>query len=190
MQFALQDLRKWGYRKIFMSFVPNDNSRDFFFHNIEVADCSYYSIRCSSFSFPRKWGTIRDNIKFNYIGMNSFIHLCEPMIDTVDIDTACQRKFRNHWQSLWKTVARDLSLTDREYSLLERFGIRLAFEDDTLYEVPFKITQFFNVILCWYVLTQTESSFTRLGMTALELIELMITSDDDDFVDLIVDNFL
>lgn len=189
MQFALQDLRKWGYKKIFQSFASNEQERVNFFQDIEKADYAYYNVKCSAFTFPRKWGSIKEECSHYYLGMKTFIYSCEPMIDNIEIDNTCQRKFRNQWYSLWRSVTKDLDLTERESKLLENFGIKLAFADLEQYEVPDNIITFFDAVLGWYVFTQSEYSFDTVDMTPLELVELLVTSDSDSFVGIVRTSF-
>ena len=184
MQFALQDLRKWGYKKIFMNFYTTASGRDNFLKSIKTANSELYNIKCSAFSFPKKWSLVNKDILQYYQGMDKFMHFCEPMIENIDIDETCQRKFRNQWDSLWKNVGKILELSEQNLCIIKDFGIRVCFCED-LFSIPDDLFIFLNSIISWSIFTSSETNIESNSLSSLDLVEQMVLLSSDEFVNLV-----
>ena len=121
-----------------------------------------------------------------YYGMSRFVDMCEPLLRSIDNpDDSIKRKIRNQWDSLWKCLKEDLSLSEVACKELKELGIRLLFqykEENLPIHINAEVFEFYNAILTWYTYTVTESAMTNLALSPLELIEFMTINDADKFI--------
>lgn len=179
MQFAIQDIRKYGNLKI--AKLCDDN----FLGLVYGLNSTAYSVKCSAYGFPLRWGRVRQNVESGYQGLERFVKYCEPMIDDLDLsgqskDSApVRRKFRNMWSRMWAMFAEDLGLSRQNAEILYDYGLRLAFLD--LNDIPEIVLTFYNAVLSWFVLTQYESNLTSLGLSWLDILHSLILCDSEEF---------
>lgn len=181
MQFALQDLRRWGYRKLL-----SDLSKEEFISLATTIVSENLGVRCSAFSFPRFWCDFRMKNAVEYKGMFVFTRFCEPLIDNIDVDVTCQRKFRNQWQSFCKSLSKDVGFTKDEENIISECGILMSFAVNRG-EAYDKLINYFNAILCWYIFTQTESSISDISLSPNMLIESMMLMTSSEFLQYVLD---
>lgn len=184
MQIALQDIRRWGNLKIAEHFFPCWNDRLLFIQKLSLINSNYNFYKASAYSFPRKHKNISYNSRNLYSGIESFILDCEPMIDNIEIDDICQRRFRNSWNSLWKSFCEDLEFSDSEKIMLSELGIRLAYilSEDTDYSDLQDVIDFYNAVIRWSLFTKQESNFEKNDLSFISVMEMLVTSNSSDFV--------
>lgn len=189
MQFALQDIRKWGYKKIALKYFNTSESRFRFINRITLYNAQYYNIKASPYSIPSIWSKVElgRSLKSTYISFLNFAYSCEPLLDNVVADDIVKRKFRNTWTKLWSNFSKDLGLSDSEEKVLMEFGIRLAFiinEQGVLFSEDLnEILEFYNAVIKWSLFTQKEGNIYRNDLEPLDIIDLLIFKDSHDFVD-------
>ena len=186
MQFSVSDIRKWGSLKIFNNYFTTDVGRQGFIERLRQLNYALSDCKCSAYSISRVYKNVYYDMHNQYYGMSRFVDMCEPLIRSIDNpDDSIKRKIRNQWDSLWKCLKEDLSLSDAVCKELKELGIRLLFqytENDLPINISAEVFEFYNAILTWYTYTVTESAMTNLALSPLELIEFMITSDADKFI--------
>lgn len=186
MQFSVSDIRKWGSLKIFNNYFTTDIGRQGFIERLRQLNFALSSYKCSAYSIPRVYKDVYYDMHSQYYGMSRFVDMCEPLLRSIDNpDDSIKRKIRNQWDSLWKCLKEDLSLSEVAYKELKELGIRLLFqykEDNLPIHINAEVFEFYNAILTWYTYTVTESAMTNLALSPLELIEFMIISDADKFI--------
>lgn len=187
MQIALQDVRKLGYKKIMLGLAETPQQREILFKYLQTIYARLCNIKCSAFSFPKKYHDTVSNTSRYYDGMLRFLRTCEPMIDNIEVTQICQRKFRNQWTSLWQSFSKDLHLSEQESALLCDLGIKLYFSDDTSPEV-LNVIKLFNSILNWYIFTQSESVTETMGYDVIDLLTMLSTNSNSDFVEFVAFN--
>lgn len=186
MQFSVSDIRKWGSLKIFNNYFTTDIGRQGFIERLRQLNFALSDYKCSAYSIPRVYKDVYYDMHSQYYGMSRFVDMCEPLLRSIDNpDDSIKRKIRNQWDSLWKCLKEDLSLSEVACKELKELGIRLLFqykEDDLPIHINAEVFEFYNAILTWYTYTVTESAMTNLALSPLELIEFMIISDADKFI--------
>ena len=190
MQFAVQDIRGWGNRKLCSYFYGSNESKNAFIERMRIKNMMLSDIKSSAYSLPKVYKDLHSHIDNVYVGMVRFVDMCEPLILSIDkIDATIQRKFRNQWDTLWKCFERDTGLPHDTVLTLKELGIRLCFCDSDSVLVSDEVLEFYNTVISWYVFTISESSIQTLGLSSLDLIEVMILSDNMDFVFSIIKGF-
>lgn len=186
MQFSVSDIRKWGSLKIFNNYFTTDISRQGFIERLRQLNFALSDYKCSAYSIPRVYKDVYYDMHSQYYGMSRFVDMCEPLLRSIDNpDDSIKRKIRNQWDSLWKCLKEDLSLSEVACKDLKELGVRLLFqykEEDLQIHINAEVFEFYNAILTWYTYTVTESAMTNLALSPLELIEFMIISDADKFI--------
>lgn len=186
MQFSVSNIRKWGSLKIFNNYFTTDAGRQGFIERLRQLNFALSNYKCSAYSIPRIYKDVYYDMHYQYYGMSRFVDMCEPLLRSIDNpDDSVKRKIRNQWDSLWKCLKEDLSLSEVACKELKELGIRLLFqytEDDLPIHISAEVFEFYNAILTWYTYTVTESAMTNLALSPLELIEFMIISDADKFI--------
>ena len=186
MQFSVSDIRKWGSLKIFNNYFTTDIGRQGFIERLRQLNFALSDYKCSAYSVPRVYKDVYYDMHNQYYGMSRFVDMCEPLIRSIDNpDDSIKRKIRNQWDSLWKCLKEDLSLSEVACKELKELGIRLLFqykEENLPIHINTEVFEFYNAILTWYTYTVTESAMANLALSPLELIEFMIISDADKFI--------
>ena len=186
MQIALQDIRQWGNIKIGKTFFRTLDDKEMLIQNIALLNTEYAEIKISAYSLPKKWNKLSINLKNYFSGLYTFVLDCEPMIDMIDIDEVCQRKFRNNWTRTWKNIGEDLKLSKSEIALLSEFGIKLAFilcvEDFVWSRDLHNIISFYNSLLIWSVFTQSDLNFEKNSLSFLNVLKVLSITDNNEFV--------
>lgn len=186
MQFSVSDIRKWGSLKIFNNYFTTDIGRQGFIERLRQLNFALSDYKCSAYSIPRVYKDVYYDMHSQYYGMSRFVDMCEPLLRSIDNpDDSIKRKIRNQWDSLWKCLKEDLSLSEVACKELKELGVRLLFqytEEDLQIHINAEVFEFYNAILTWYTYTVTESAMTNLALSPLELIEFMIISDADKFI--------
>lgn len=186
MQFSVSDIRKWGSLKIFNNYFTTDIGRQGFIERLRQLNFALSDYKCSAYSIPRVYKDVYYDMHSQYYGMSRFVDMCEPLLRSIDNpDDSIKRKIRNQWDSLWKCLKEDLSLSEVACKDLKELGVRLLFqykEEDLQIHINAEVFEFYNAILTWYTYTVTESAMTNLALSPLELIEFMIISDADKFI--------
>ena len=186
MQFSVSDIRKWGSLKIFNNYFTTDIGRQGFIERLRQLNFALSDYKCSAYSIPRVYKDVYYDMHSQYYGMSRFVDMCEPLLRSIDNpDDSIKRKIRNQWDSLWKCLKEDLSLSEVACKELKELGIRLLFqykEEDLQIHINAEVFEFYNAILTWYTYTVTESAMTNLALSPLELIEFMTINDADKFI--------
>lgn len=186
MQFSVSDIRKWGSLKIFNNYFTTDIGRQGFIERLRQLNFALSDYKCSAYSIPRVYKDVYYDMHSQYYGMSRFVDMCEPLLRSIDNpDDSIKRKIRNQWDSLWKCLKEDLSLSEVACKELKELGIRLLFqykEEDLQIHINAEVFEFYNAILTWYTYTVTESAMTNLTLSPLELIEFMTINDADKFI--------
>lgn len=185
MQFAVQDIRRWGSLKIFNNYFSSDLGRQSFIERLRTCNFMLEDYKCSAYSIPRIYKDVYYDIHNQYYGMIRFVDMCEPLIRSMDKpDDSVKRKIRNQWDSMWKCLKDDLSLNDNAFKAMKELGIRLLFSytSNEYIHIDPEIFEFYNAILTWYTYTVSESAIANLELSSLELIEFMVINDSDKFV--------
>lgn len=184
MQLAVQDIRRLGFKKIAKSFYKSFESRIAFYERLRQENCSLCNYKSSAYSLPKYYNGIKDNLYGKYNGFIRFIDFCSPMLGVAKVDSVTQRKVRNQWDSLWKCIQRDLTLTDVDINILKELGIRIALAEKELISV--EIYDFYNAVLSWYVYTNSESNLNEMGLDFNNLLEVMVLESSQNFLDIIL----
>lgn len=186
MQFSVSDIRKWGSLKIFNNYFTTDIGRQGFIERLRQLNFALSDYKCSAYSIPRVYKDVYYDMHSQYYGMSRFVDMCEPLLRSIDNpDDSIKRKIRNQWDSLWKCLKEDLSLSEVACKELKELGIRLLFqykEENLPIHINAEVFEFYNAILTWYTYTVTESAMTNLALSPLELIEFMTINDADKFI--------
>lgn len=186
MQFSVSDIRKWGSLKIFNNYFTTDIGRQGFIERLRQLNFALSDYKCSAYSIPRVYKDVYYDMHSQYYGMSRFVDMCEPLLRSIDNpDDSIKRKIRNQWDSLWKCLKEDLSLSEVACKELKELGVRLLFqykEEDLQIHINAEVFEFYNAILTWYTYTVTESAMTNLALSPLELIEFMTINDADKFI--------
>lgn len=186
MQFSVSDIRKWGSLKIFNNYFTTDIGRQGFIERLRQLNFALSDYKCSAYSIPRVYKDVYYDMHSQYYGMSRFVDMCEPLLRSIDSpDDSIKRKIRNQWDSLWKCLKEDLSLSEVACKELKELGVRLLFqykEEGLQVHINAEVFEFYNAILTWYTYTVTESAMTNLALSPLELIEFMTISDADKFI--------
>lgn len=186
MQFSVSDIRKWGSLKIFNNYFTTDIGRQGFIERLRQLNSALSDYKCSAYSIPRVYKDVYYDMHSQYYGMSRFVDMCEPLLRSIDNpDDSIKRKIRNQWDSLWKCLKEDLSLSEVACKELKELGVRLLFqykEEGLQVHINAEVFEFYNAILTWYTYTVTESAMTNLALSPLELIEFMTISDADKFI--------
>lgn len=182
MQFAMQDVRKWGYIKLGQKFFSDEHHRIQFFDELSTILQDLCDIRCSAYSFPRRWCVVKDLCTSRYVGLRNLMYFCEPMINNITSLGACQRKFRDKWTSLWDEFCEVVGLTPWERSLLGQVGLLLAFSEKSYAKSTAKdIIRFFNSVILWYVFAQSEQNLVKVAETPLNFVSRLVSQTADEF---------
>lgn len=186
MQFSVSDIRKWGSLKIFNNYFTTDIGRQGFIERLRQLNFALSDYKCSAYSIPRVYKDVYYDMHSQYYGMSRFVDMCEPLLRSIDNpDDSIKRKIRNQWDSLWKCLKEDLSLSEVACKELKELGVRLLFqykEENLPIHINAEVFEFYNAILTWYTYTVTESAMTNLALSPLELIEFMTINDADKFI--------
>lgn len=186
MQFSVSDIRRWGSLKIFNNYFTTDIGRQGFIERLRQLNFALSDYKCSAYSIPRVYKDVYYDMHSQYYGMSRFVDMCEPLLRSIDNpDDSIKRKIRNQWDSLWKCLKEDLSLSEVACKELKELGIRLLFqykEENLPIHINAEVFEFYNAILTWYTYTVTESAMTNLALSPLELIEFMTINDADKFI--------
>ena len=174
MQFSVSDIRKWGSLKIFNNYFTTDIGRQGFIERLRQLNFALSDYKCSAYSIPRVYKDVYYDMHSQYYGMSRFVDMCEPLLRSIDNpDDSIKRKIRNQWDSLWKCLKEDLSLSEVACKELKELGVRLLFqykEEDLQIHISAEVFEFYNAVLTWYTYTVTESAMTNLALSPLELI--------------------
>ena len=182
VQVGIQDVRRMGYLKIVKSFVPD------ILRFVREANMDAYEISCPAYSLPSKWDTLE--LDEWYIGMISFMHYCEPMIDNISVDSSSKdsafirRTFRNKWQSLGNSLAKDLGWSDGDVKTFLDYGIRICFIQRC--QMSAILLRLYNAILIWFIHTQYESGIESLGYDIYKLLDDLCTWSAEEFLDKLI----
>lgn len=181
MVLGLYDIRRLGYLKIASMFFKTEEERLVFSQRIALLNTEAEAINVAPFGFPNKFKKL--NLKdSDYIGMVSFMHYVEPMIDDVDPDNVCKRKFRNAYVPLWEDFCSATGLSASK--TIATYGLRLAF----ISEPNEKILTFYNAVLLWHVLTRSECSILEQYSSVDVLLDRLVCCSAEEFInDLICD---
>lgn len=186
MQFSVSNIRRWGSLKIFNNYFTTDIGRQGFIERLRQLNFALSDYKCSAYSIPRVYKDVYYDMHSQYYGMSRFVDMCEPLLRSIDNpDDSIKRKIRNQWDSLWKCLKEDLSLSEVACKELKELGIRLLFqykEENLPIHINAEVFEFYNAILTWYTYTVTESAMTNLALSPLELIEFMTINDADKFI--------
>ena len=187
MQYAIQDIRGWGNKKLYSYFFPNKHIQNAFLERLRIRNMMLSDVKCSAYSLPKVYNKLSKSINQNYKGMQRFMDMCEPLMSSLDNpDSTVQRKFRNQWDTLWKCFMKDTGLNEEAVTMIKELGIRICFYDSTELlcntavsqelsdRFPSDVFDFYNTVLSWYVFSLAESNIRELGLTPLEMIETMI----------------
>lgn len=181
MQFAIQDVRRLGFKKICQNFYTTIQGKVAFLERLRIENMMLSDIKASAYSLPKKYNSIYESLVYNYNGLIRFVDMCEPMMRSLDNpDSSVQRKVRNQWDSLWKCMKKDLDLSDDNIKMLKELGIRIAFHNESI--VSSETYDFYNAILGWYVFTISECSIQELDLSPMDLISIMVLSSANDFI--------
>lgn len=176
MQIGVYEIRRIGNIKILQHF-QHDND---FWDDLRVQNLKFSDVKCSAFSFPKVYNEVQ-----SYDGMVAFMETIEPLMSCIDEpDKSLQRKFRNQWDTLWRSFFKDTGVVPEDW--IKELGIRLAFYSDC---APQEILDFYNAVLHWYVASMSESSCTALGLKSVDLIEMLATLDGGEFIAALHSNF-
>lgn len=175
MQYALQDIRRWGNRKIL-----NYYFRGNFYERLCKVNIGGFDVRVSPYSFAKHWGVLQDSLD-GYEGIRLFMLSCEPMIDVIEPDEICKRKFRNTWSKVFKSFCMDTGLDGTKEACLSDLGLRICFMMKSGVAVPRDILDFYNLVLMWAMFTQHESNFTKNNYNCNDIIENMVLLSGVDF---------
>lgn len=177
MQLGIQDIRDFGFKKISSKYFSSENERKYFIDKVMHYNAENASVKQTSFGFLAKWNKVEDK---NYIGIFKFAYNVEPLIDNIKVDEISKRRFRNVWESLWKNYCKVMGFNENVRANLQDWGIRMAFTGtDSIDE---SVLEFYNAILIWHVLTQSETSLAENHIKFLDLLDLMCNSDKEEFV--------
>lgn len=190
MQYALHDLRRWGFKKI-IRYYDNEvfENRQYLLGAIQSLNTKIYDKKSSAYSSIRMWNTIEESLKSIYFGMHLLMLNVEPLITSISVDKACQRRFKNVWTSLWKAFGNDTDIGSSDIAVLSDLGIRLCYISMKDLSLDDKcILNMFNVLLIWYVITSSEVNLDAFRFYPLELIDKMIILSCEEFVNYIIDS--
>ena len=176
MQIGVQDIRRWGYKKIFGDFCKTEESKRALFARLLILGVD--KCACPAFSLPKIWNELDSDVLSKYCGMLGFMHMCEPMIDNIEVDTSVQRRVRNQWGSIWGKFGQDVGLEVDEIAFLMECGMGLCF----MRNAPDDILRFFNSVLLWGIFSQSESNFSAVDVTAFQVIEDLVVLETQDFI--------
>ena len=84
MQFAVQDIRRWGNRKLCSYFYESNESRNAFIERMRIKNMMLSDIKSSAYSLPKVYGDLHSRIDNVYVGMVRFVDICEPLILSID----------------------------------------------------------------------------------------------------------
>lgn len=182
MQFFVQDIRKWGNRKILANFAQSVQGERAFFERMRIQNMLLTECVCRAFSLPKVYKSLYEKIKGKYIGMESFMNFCEPLILTAnEIDKSVQRRFRNQWDACWTSFGKSAGLRPETTKMLNELGIRACFAED-FERLPDELFEFYNAVLKWFVCTSTEGAIAETGLTPAQLVEKMVMETSGVFV--------
>lgn len=189
MQYALHDLRRWGFKKIICSYEKAYGGRQSLLKSVYELNTKLYDKKASAYSSIRMWDVIESFIAEEYGGMHLLMLNVEPLITSIRVDKACQRRFKNTWTALWRAFGSDADMDSSDIAVISDLGIRLCFADIEHLSLEDKcILEMYNTILCWYVLTLNEVNLDAFRLYPLELVEKMITMSGDDFIVYLLDS--
>ena len=177
-----QDILSFGLVRIYRA-QPND-----FLSTLRSLRTWSYDLKNTAFGFPSKWAQLKDTVGSWYYGMREFVYFCEPMLDFVDMSVqkdslAIRRKFRNKWTQLWMFLGKNLNLSEADINIMSSFGICMAELEPS--SIPSEVIDFYNVVLKWFVMAQSESSMNEHGVDIDKLLTILATSDSKEFVEMV-----
>lgn len=184
MQLAVQDIRRLGFKKIAGCFYKSAESKVAFYERLRQENCNLSKYKASAYSLPKYYSSIKNDLVGNYNGFIRFIDFCNPMLGVAKVDSVMQRKVRNQWDSVWKSIQRDLVLTDADTNVLRELGIRIALAEEHL--ISIEIFDFYNAILSWYVYTSSEGNLNEVGLDFNDILEVMVLESSQNFLDTIL----
>jgi hypothetical protein len=169
MNISLYNIRRLGYIKIIQNYDLKEIQDLITEYNNKYSD-----IKVSSFSVPKKWKDIQHKPE----GITKFMLSCEPMIDNIDADEYVQRRFRNRYHRLWSEFGTMLDLSVTQSYVLEELSLKFLYVD----EVPLILIELLNLIIQWYLITQTDVSCREYGFTDLDLISVLVCKTPKEFI--------
>lgn len=175
MQIALQDLRRLGTLKIGEMYINTE-----FLNKLNKLNNECITIKSSSYTVPRVWNSLDKEILKPYSSIIAFMNIVEPTIEFVGYNEINQRKFRNMWERLFHTLAKDLGLSENEEVLIRDLGVRLIYYVCE-YVVDEEILQFYNTIIQWYIFTLSEVNLDRYKLSVIDLLDILCLNDSKDF---------
>lgn len=189
MQYALYDLRRWGFKKIFSYYEDIFGGRCFLLSEIMSLNNELYEKKNSAYTCIRMWDIISDHIKKEYKGMRLLMLNIEPLITSISVDKACQRRFNNSWIALWREFSKDINIDNSTKVVLSDLGIRLCYADNVNIISAYKleIVQMYNVLLYWYIFTLSELNMSSFNVKPISMIENLVTMDSKKFIDYIIE---
>lgn len=182
MQFFVQDVREWGFRKLFGNFVRSADGGSAFTERLRIQNMLLVDCKSTAFSLPKVYNSVYEKIKTKYYGMEFFMSNCEPLILSMDtVDKSVQRRFRNQWDNCWASFGKSICMRPETVNMVKELGIRLCFAPN-FERLSSELFEFYNAVLKWYVYTSTEGAIMETGLTPVQLIERMIMDTPGAFV--------
>lgn len=184
MQIFVQDIREFGFKKIFAGFAVSPDVANAFMERMRIHNILLSNSNCKStaFSVPKLYSRVYHHISPRYDGMVSFMTSCEPLIMSMDtVDKSVQRRFRNQWNNCWDSFGKSVYLRPETISMLGELGVRMCFAMD-FGAVPDEVLNFYNTVLKWYVYTRSDGAVAETGLTPNQLLEMMILQDSLSFI--------
>lgn len=182
MQFFVQDIREWGFKKIFANFVQSADGGSAFIERMRIQNMMLIDCKSTAFSLPKLYGSVHSKINAKYYGMESFMNNCEPLILSVDtVNKSVQRRFRNQWDACWASFGKSTCMRPETVTMIKELGIRVCFAPN-FERISDELFEFFNAVLKWYVYTSTEGAIMETGLTPVQLLERMILNSSASFV--------
>lgn len=182
MQFFVQDVREWGFKKIFSNFAQSTDGERAFFERLRIQNMMLIECKSTAFSLPKLYSSVYDRIKSRYFGMECMMNNCEPLILSTDTPgKSVQRRFRNQWETCWGSFGKSIGLHPDTTKMVQDLGIRVCFAKD-FDRLPDELFEFYNVVLKWFVYTSTEGALMETGLTPTQLVERMILQKPGHFI--------
>lgn len=183
MNISLQNIRRLGYLKINQGI-----DLTYIITKVSEIDNSLYSeVHISPFSLPKRWKRIDPVIKDKLKGISQFMLSCEAMIENIEADEFTQRRFRNRYDRLWQEFSLFTCISLKDAQTLEDFSIKLVYIlSQPEHPDVDDIIKYFDAIISWYLITQTDISLREYGYTCLDLLTMLSLNTADDFVKYLV----
>ena len=174
MRIGISDLRDWGFKKI-SKFFELDSSLD------SILNFSAINMdkKMTAYGFPAEWKKEHTD---SYKGMSMLMYHVEPMIDNIEPDDICKRKFRNTYDSIIESFCSCINVSNGSIFSFHHLGLRLPF----INSAPSSIYNLYTCILIWGILTKSESTMDSMNLSIEFLINNLVTMDTDEFIDFVL----